>query len=172
MGLKSLLGLGILIVIYSPVNARPPYEVIGYALETTKAPTNTVTDNGQGAAINWTTDIPWQDLTVVGDAFAIPATNDTFDLSEAKVSALITPAHANGVRCMLSIGGGGQDTAFSTLCLPANRAAFASAVTAIMMQYDYDGVDIDWESNTNQQADATAMMVDIYNKVKRFLING
>ncbi|HTA77080.1 MAG TPA: malectin domain-containing carbohydrate-binding protein, partial [bacterium] len=164
--LKSFLVILFFVFSISAGQARPPYEVVGYALETTMAPTNTVTDNGQGANINWTTDIPWQDLTVVGDAFAIPATNDTFDLSEAKVAALITPAHANNVRCMLSIGGGGQDTAFSTLCLPANRAAFASAVTAVMMKYGYDGVDIDWESNTNQQADATAMMEDIYTKVK------
>jgi spore germination protein YaaH len=164
--LKSFLVILFFTLVTSAVHARPPYAVVGYALETTKAPTNTVTDNGQGAAINWTTDIPWQDLTVVGDAFAIPATDDTFDLSEAKVAALITPAHANNVRCMLSIGGGGQDGAFSTLCLPANRQAFASAVTAVMMKYGYDGVDIDWESNTNQQADATAMMQDIYAKVK------
>lgn len=165
-GLKSFLVILLFSFFISVAQARPPYEVVGYALQTTMAPSNSVNDNGQGANINWTTDIPWQDLTVVSDAFAIPSTGNTFDMSEAKVASLITPAHNNGVRCIISVGGGSQDSAFSTLCLPANRQAFASAVTAMMMNYGYDGVDIDWEVDTNQQADATAMMQDIYAKVK------
>ncbi|HTB35353.1 MAG TPA: malectin domain-containing carbohydrate-binding protein, partial [bacterium] len=42
----------------------------------------------------------------------------------------------------------------------------ATAVANLVTQYNYDGVDIDWETPTNQQADATAMMVDLYNALK------
>ncbi|HXB97722.1 MAG TPA: glycosyl hydrolase family 18 protein, partial [bacterium] len=143
---------------------RPPYAVVGYCYTTTKASTTSL--NGSGGAINWTTDIPWNDLTVIADAFMVPNTNDTFSNGGAKNAALVGAAHAQGVRCIVSIGGAGQDGSFSTLCLPANRAAFATAIANLVTQYNYDGVDIDWETPTNQQADATAMMVDIYNDLK------
>gem|GEM_PF-3641740 len=146
------------------VAAAPPYQVMGYCFSTAKASTSSLT--GSGGAINWSTDIPWQDLTVVLDAFMVPNTNNTFSNGGAKNATLVNAAHTAGERCIVSLGGSGQDNAFTTVCQPANRAAFASAVTALMMQYGYDGADIDWEQNTSQQADATAMMQLLYTDIK------
>ncbi|HXC63872.1 MAG TPA: glycosyl hydrolase family 18 protein, partial [bacterium] len=144
--------------------AHPPYAVVGYCYTTTKASAASLT--GNGGSINWSTDVPWSDLTVAADAFMIPNTDDSFSNGGAKNATLVNAAHAHGVRCVVSLGGAGQDTAFSTLCLPANRAAFATAVANLVTQYGYDGVDIDWETNTNQQADATVMMEAIYSAIK------
>ncbi len=142
-----------------------PYQVVGYCYTGNKASVSSLT--GSGGSINWSTDVPWQDLTVAVDAFMIPNTNNTFSNGGAKNAALISAAHAHGVRCIVSIGGGGQDGAFPTVCTSANRQNFASAVTALIAQYGYDGADIDWESpNSAAQSDATVMMQDIYTKIK------
>jgi hypothetical protein len=176
-GLKSFLKKSIQILVWvsafytlaiPTVRAIPPYQVICYALQTTEAPTNTDTDNGQGTAINWTSDVPWSDLTQVADAFYEPETNDTFTNEGAKGSALISAAHAQGERCIVSLGGSGQDAAYPTLCSSAaDIQAFAKAVTAMVASDGYDGVDIDWESpGSAPQADATDMMVTLYSYIK------
>lgn len=150
-----------------PANAKPPYQVVGYCNQNTEAPPNSVNDTGQGTAINWSTDVPWNDLTVVADAFLIPKTNDTFTNS-ANGNVLITAAHAQNVRCIVSLGGAGQDTAFPTLSnSAANITAFAKAVTAMVSTDGYDGVDIDWETaGAAPQANATAMMEGLYAALK------
>jgi GH18 family chitinase len=145
--------------------AKPPYQVMGYCFTSTMASTSSLT--GSGGNINWSTNVPWNDLTVVEDAFMIPNTNNTFSNGGAKNATLVSAAHANSTRCVVSLGGGGQDGAFPTLCEASNREAFASAVTALMMQYGYDGAEIDWETpNAAAQSDATAMMQDLYNDIK------
>jgi hypothetical protein len=51
--------------------------------------------------------------------------------------------------------------------LPANEASFASAVTAMMMQYGYDGVEVDWEvTGAATQTNTTNMMIAMYNDIK------
>jgi len=150
-----------------PALAKPPYQVVGYCNQNTEAPPSSATDTGQGAAINWATDVPWADLTVVADAFMIPKTNDTFTAA-GQGAVLVNAAHAQNVRCIASIGGSGQDSAFATLCNSAgNRTAFASAVTAMMASDNYDGVDIDWETTgAASQANATLMMEALYTAIK------
>jgi len=86
--------------------AKPPYQVVAYCNQDTEAPSNSVTDSGQGTAIDWATDVPWSDLTVVADAFFVPKTDDTFK-NEAQGSALVTAAHNQNVRCIVSLGGSG-----------------------------------------------------------------
>jgi hypothetical protein len=140
---------------------------VGYCNQNTEAPPSSATDTGQGTAINWTTDVPWADLTVVADAFMIPKTNDTFKAA-GQGAVLVNAAHAQNVRCIVSLGGAGQDSAFATLCnSTANQNAFASAVTAMMASDNYDGADIDWETTgAATQANATAMMQALYTAIK------
>ncbi|HVZ80586.1 MAG TPA: glycoside hydrolase family 18 protein [bacterium] len=145
--------------------AAPPYQVVCYALQDTKSSTSSLT--GSAGAINWNSDVPWGDLTVIADAFYQPNANKTFTNVGAKGNTLITAAHSHGVRCIVSLGGAGQDGAFATLCSSANRAAFASAVSNLVATNGYDGVDIDWETpGAAPQADATAMMQLIYQDIK------
>ncbi len=151
-----------------PAAAKPPYQVLCYALQNTMAPAGSLSDTGQGAAINWTTDVPWNDLTMVADAFLEPKANDTFTNQGAKGSALINAAHAQNERCIVSLGGAGQDGGFPTLCASAaSRTAFATAVTTMVAADGYDGVDIDWETTgAASQANATAMMQALYTAIK------
>ncbi len=149
---------------FTPVvsNNKPPYPVVCYVNHTNKASATSLAGSS-GPAINWTTDVPWKDITVVVDAFLNPNSNDTFSNAGAQGAALINPAHSNGVRCCVALTAG----SLATLCLPANQAAFASAVTAMMMQSNYDGVEVDWEvTGAATQANATNMMVALYNAIK------
>lgn len=165
--LKTLLVL-FLLFCANTAWTKPSYQVMCYALQNTMAPSNTVNDSGQGTAINWTSDVPWNDITLVLDAFYQPETNDTLTNEGAKGSSLINAAHAQGERCIVSLGGAGQDGAFPTLCSSAaNITAFAKAVTALVSNDNYDGVDIDWETpNAASETDATNMMIGLYNAIK------
>lgn len=151
-----------------PASAKPPYQVLCYALQNTMAPAGSINDTGTGTAINWTTDVPWNDLTMVADAFLQPNSNNTFTNQGAKGSALINAAHAQSERCIVSLGGAGQDGGFPSLCASAAaRTAFASAVTTMVIADGYDGVDIDWETTgAASQANATAMMQALYNAIQ------
>ncbi len=160
--LKALLPLWVLLYTPAFVQAAPPYAVICYA-STGNESSATNINAGAGPGINWTTDVPWNDITVVADAFLLPNANYTFSNGGAREAALIIPAHANGVRCIVALSAG----AFSTLCQPGNTGPFASAVTAMMMQYGYDGVEVDWEqTGVASQANATAMMQAMYTAIK------
>lgn len=164
----TFLALGtIYLLVNGSVQAKPPYQVVAYAYNTNEASATNIND-GSGPAINWTSDVPWSDITVVADAFYKPTTSDTFTSAGAKGSVLINAAHTAGVRCIVSLGGEGQDGAFKTLCASAGSiSAFASAVTAFVATNGYDGVDIDWETvNQPSTTQASNMLIGLYTALK------
>lgn len=55
-------------------------------------------------------------------------------------------AHKNGVQVLLSLGGWGYDAQFAQMVLnPAAEDRYVSAVLKLIDDYDYDGIDLDWE---------------------------
>jgi len=63
-------------------------------------------------------------------------------------TAIVTNAHAAGIKAEIGIGGDAADgfsTAFSEATTPANLPAFVDAIVSLMQEYDFDGVDINWE---------------------------
>ena len=54
---------------------------------------------------------------------------------------------STGVRVVLSIGGGGSGSlGFSDACLTdESRAKFVNSIMEIVKEYQFDGVDLDWE---------------------------
>lgn len=55
-------------------------------------------------------------------------------------------AHRHGVEVLLSLGGWGHDAAFAALVLdPAAETRFLEAVLALVEEFGYDGIDLDWE---------------------------
>jgi chitinase len=59
---------------------------------------------------------------------------------------LTTAAHKAGVKVLLSLGGWGWDDQFAAIVSnPAAEARYVQAVMAIIAEYDYDGIDLDWE---------------------------
>jgi chitinase len=60
-------------------------------------------------------------------------------------AALISQAHAAGVKVLLCVGGASSETAFQGATSPANLATFINNLTNFAGSYSYDGLDIDWE---------------------------
>lgn len=102
-----------------------------------------------------TTAIPFEYLTHINFAFAIPAKNGggLEALRNAdKLAALVKKAHANGVKVFISIGGwsigdgGGDDSRFHRLAENAEERNFFVVKTMdLVRRFNLDGVDVDWE---------------------------
>lgn len=103
-----------------------------------------------------TASIPYQYLTDINYAFAIPTADSTGNLQPVPhpntLHALVRNAHAHNVRVFISVGGwgigdgGGNDTRFEVLAnAPHTRTHFVGAVMHIVREFDLDGADIDWE---------------------------
>ena len=91
--------------------------------------------------------LPMAKLTHICHAFITPNSDGSLAYSGTYLEpALITDAHAAGVKVLTSIGTGSFATAVSTLPL---RTTFINNLESFCRTYGYDGVDIDWESPTN-----------------------
>ncbi len=58
---------------------------------------------------------------------------------------LATRAHTAGRRAILMIGGAGTHDGWVGAASATHRAAFAASLVALMHDYHYDGLDLDWE---------------------------
>jgi hypothetical protein len=59
---------------------------------------------------------------------------------------MVSSAHANGVKAMISVGGGGGGNGFAGIVTSsANINNFVNSMLSFCNQYGLDGVDIDWE---------------------------
>lgn len=124
---------------YSTDNSQP-FKVIGYL------PAGNVD----------TAAIPYQYLTDINYAFAVPTPDSTGHLMPVTrphtLRALVRNAHTHHVRVFISVGGwgigdgGGNDTRFEVLAnSQATRTSFTHAVMNVVREFDLDGADIDWE---------------------------
>ncbi len=92
--------------------------------------------------------IPYQRLTHINYSFLLPNADGTFKnlLNPWKLKKIVTQAHENGVKVLISVGGWGWDAEFETIGAdPALRAAFVQNLKAFVDEYNLDGADIDWE---------------------------
>ena len=80
-------------------------------------------------------------------AFVVAEKDGTL-LPRAKVPShqLAQNAHAAGVKVLISLGGWGWDSNFAEMSLdrPAEDR-YVKGVMALVDEYDYDGIDLDWE---------------------------
>jgi chitinase len=59
---------------------------------------------------------------------------------------LTREAHKAGVKVLISLGGWGWDENFAAMSLdPPAEDRYVKAVMAVVDEYDYDGIDLDWE---------------------------
>jgi len=59
---------------------------------------------------------------------------------------LATRAHEAGVKVLVSLGGGGGEESFVAIVAnPDAEARYVDSVAKLVDEYDYDGVDLDWE---------------------------
>lgn len=92
--------------------------------------------------------VQFSKLTHVNYAFLIPNSDGGYQPIEdpAKLQSLVSAAHANGVKVLVSVGGGGGGDGFhGIVASSANRINFANKMLAFANQYNLDGIDIDWE---------------------------
>ncbi|MCU7501271.1 MAG: glycosyl hydrolase family 18 protein, partial [Bacteroidota bacterium] len=96
------------------------------------------------------TAIDFTSLTHICHAFLWPLADGSLDQSQlALYPDMITAAHNNGVKVLVSIGGYGtsaQNTGFKTMVNSATaRAAFITNLVNFIKANNYDGADFDWE---------------------------
>jgi len=113
-------------------------------------------------------DVQFSKLTHVNYAFLIPTASGSYQPIEnpSKLQSLVSAAHAQGVKVIISVGGGGGDVGFRTIAPSAAiRATFVGNMMNFVNQYNLDGVDIDWEypSGTNEPQNFLLLMQDLYN---------
>jgi hypothetical protein len=100
--------------------------------------------------------VQFDKLTHINYAFLIPTNTGGYNPIEdpGKLQALVTAAHAKGVKVIISVGGGGGDVGFRTTAVNATyRTNFVNSMTSFCNQYNLDGVDLDWEyPNAGAQA--------------------
>jgi GH18 family chitinase len=94
--------------------------------------------------------VQYAKLTHINYSFVLPNANGTLQAvpNPAKLSSLVSLAHANNVRVSIALGGwnDGNDSAFEALAANAgSRTTFVNAVVGLVTQYNLDGVDMDWE---------------------------
>jgi len=91
--------------------------------------------------------IPWDKLTRIVYAFAIPNAYGTIDTKDlTMIQELTDTAHAHGVEVYISVGGGDGSNNFVWI---ASKDEFTKRFIKEVRQYIFenclDGVDIDWE---------------------------
>ncbi len=142
LGLKTIsgrlwgawFGLGILFLLsLSPASAKPPYLVMGYLPDY---------DTGVNAS-----SLSWGDMTHVMEAFAEPNSDGSiYFQSPGQRTGLVSTAHSNGTRVMLTFGGeAGASSATWESAIGPNLNNFVSNIMSQVNSSGYDGVDIDWE---------------------------
>ena len=81
-------------------------------------------------------------------AFITPREDGSVRSSQSCPSRqLVADAHQAGVKVLVSLGGWGWDKQFAAIVSQAGiaRTATSKSVMTIVDEYDYDGIDLDWE---------------------------
>jgi GH18 family chitinase len=92
--------------------------------------------------------IQYDKLTHINYAFLIPNEDGTFaPMSNTwKLDAIVTNAHEQGAKVLISVGGWGWDAQFEALAAdPAARARAIEFMVNFIEEKNLDGVDMDWE---------------------------
>ena len=92
--------------------------------------------------------VQFDKLTHINYAFLIPKDDGTFyTIANAwKLEDLVSKAHDQGVKVLISVGGWGYDAQFEVVAAdPALRAVFVEELCTFVETYNLDGTDIDWE---------------------------
>ncbi len=145
----------------TPTTAAPNYRLIAY-------------EPSWAGNVN---DIQITKLTHVNYAFLLPNSNGSLQAIEnpSKLQSLVTRAHANGVKVLISVGGwnNGDDSAFESFAASSGgRTTFTNNIINFVNQYNLDGVDIDWEypdsgaSANNYAALMSQLSTEMHNRGK------
>jgi chitinase len=97
--------------------------------------------------------VDWAALTHVAVAFTLPHADGSLDDSLSLgatggpqlANTIVSAAHAHGVRAVASIGGAQSGPVFEQATAAGVLPTFVANLVALVTQYGYDGLDLDWE---------------------------
>jgi chitinase len=122
---------------------------------------------GNGYQFN---EIKYENLTHVAHAFTIPNPDGTLNTNgiSSQIPGLVSAVHQNNKKAILSVGGWGGSSNFSSIASDANkRQAFASNLRAFCLSNNYDGIDIDWEfPSQSERSNVTNLITVISNTLR------
>ncbi len=97
-------------------------------------------------------EIDYAKLTHINIAFENPIDSLGTLSFQSQNTALITKAHASGVKVLVSLGGGSasgrgamRNRYFGLIDTPERRTAFAKRISDFVLEHHFDGVDVDLE---------------------------
>ena len=98
-----------------------------------------------------TNNIDFSALTQVIQFSLVPNADGTIDaasnsITQANSAALISAAHAAGVKVIICIGGWNSESNFMGATSLLNLTTFVNNIISFITSRGYDGVDIDWET--------------------------
>ncbi|MFL5729885.1 MAG: glycosyl hydrolase family 18 protein [Cytophagaceae bacterium] len=160
--------VAVLIFSFSSIAQPPNKRVVGYFMSDIYGDRSDIVnpssiDYSKYSMINYGFFIPQSDGTLLSanssaDAFFI-------DPSLSTSNSLVKSAHANGVPVLLTIGGAGRSSNFSTTAA-SYRSVFAVQCTTQVDNYQLDGIDIDWEfPGSGDGAHFTSLLQEVRDKL-------
>lgn len=91
--------------------------------------------------------VPFDKLTHINLAFLNPDTLGNFKQDLSSLIPFIKAAHANNVKVLPSIAGGGDHSYYHKLLRDDYRAKLINDLLLITLKYDFDGIDVDIEGS-------------------------
>ncbi|KIJ37302.1 glycoside hydrolase family 18 protein [Sphaerobolus stellatus SS14] len=102
------------------------------------------------AASTW--GISWEKYNHLMYSFAVPQADGSLTMpssTDDMIKNFTDTAHAKNIPVSLTVGGWGGGAAFSALVASANmRTTFITALSNLVAQHEFDGIDFDWEYPT------------------------
>lgn len=159
--MKTLQWLAFLLVCCCTTIAQTPFRVIGYM-------------PSWAGNVN---QVQYSKLTHINYAFLLPTNTGGLQAIDnpTKLQSLVSTAHANNVKVLISVGGwnNGDDSGFEGLAANGTyRNNFVTNMINFVNQYGLDGVDIDWEypdagaSANNYVTLMTQLSTEMHNRGK------
>ena len=104
-----------------------------------------------------TQNIDFSAVTQIIHFSLVPNADGTLDaasnsITAANSSALISAAHAAGVKVLICVGGWNSESNFLSATSSSNLSTFVNNLVSFMQSRGYDGIDIDWETLSSSDA--------------------
>src|SRR5205809_8118591 len=90
---------------------------------------------------------PFSKLTHINLYFLNPDSSGKFTQDLSALVPFIKAAHAENVKVLASIAGGGKHPYYAKLLKDNNRAMLINNLLTIVLQYNLDGIDVDIEGS-------------------------
>ena len=124
--------------------------------------------NYSGSYSSWAAKLDFTKMTHLNLAFALSNTQNGWDMgaSDQEVAALVTKAHAAGVKVLASLGGGGGDqSVLKQYNNASNLEPLVNNLDAFLDKLALDGADIDIESPENLGGPYSAFVQKVVDKL-------